>query len=474
MVAAVLLCLVHLGARVVMLDQHRTELGGVERNVITGIQKLMLDIPLYQDPELPPFDVMQYGPGYYLLCAQVAQWAGVDPLVPHGVFVTSRIVSLLLNLLTVLLLGYAARLVGADRWMAILATLLLFCSFTEPAYSRIDALHLFFFAAATTSYLRWCRDGRTGWLALAALLTALSFFSKQSGLLVGGLIALHLAMERRYRHSLIFISVLSALLIAGHTWIYATWPRDIYLKNTVQGLMNGINLIALKDLLLFPVHLFSLGWYALAAWVALRPVGTREQRFLRLAAPLALAIGLVAALKAGSSLNYLYEGHTLTAVACAALLSGTTITYRRWTTFFLAYALFFMTAKTVLAVRWVHVYGPDELHRTNLAADLMVRDVLFVDMGLMPGEYVFIDYRDHLEHLIPGHVAMAQKDIVYLSRGELFDRRAFHRAMQDGTVRFAIFDKPTQEVTFLGRSYPGFVPVREVAGRYILEFSGRR
>ena len=469
---AMLVCTVHLAARLWMVPQYRTELGGVERNVVAGVQKLMRGMPLYSDPEALPFDVMQYTPAYYLLCAGLADLAGVDPHAHHGVFVTSRVLSLLLNMLTVLLLGHAARLAGAGRWQAAMAALLLFCAYTEPAYSRIDALHLFFFAAALPLYLAWWRRDRAHLLALAACCTALAYFSKQSGLLVGGLIGLHLLMERRFRALALFGGVLLVLLAGGQAWAYHTWGRAVYLQNTVGGLMNGVNLVALKDLLLYPVHLLGLGWYVLAGWVALRPQEQPAQRFLRMAAPLALGAGLAMALKSGSSLNYLYEGHALTAVGVAVLLSQPRGTERSWRRFALPYLLFFMLAKTLLVIRWVNVYGPDAAHREALQADEAVYRVLTEEMGLGEGQYVFLGYRDHLEHLLLGQVVMPQKDIVYLSRGELFDRSAFHQAMQDGTVLFAVFDRPTTEVTFLGRSYPGFEPVREVRGRHILEFTG--
>ncbi len=470
MVLAVAIFLVNLGARIAMIPEHRTELGGVERNIVYGIQKVMLDTPLYSDPEELPFEVIQYPPAYYLLCATVATWCGLDPMEPYGLFVTSRVVSLLFNLLTVLLFWRAALCAGAAQWPAGLAALLLFCSYTEPAFSRVDAMQLLFFAAAIFLYVRWLKHGDQYSILLIAGCTALSYFCKQNGLLVGGLIGLHLLWERRYVPLLQFSAALILLVVVGHVWIFSVWPRDIYLKNTVQGLMNGINLIALKDMLLFWVHLFGVGWYALTAWVVLRKTTSPSGRFLRLAAPLALVVGGMSMLKAGSSLNYLYEGHALTAVACAVLLSGEHSSDRIWGRYFVGYALFFMAFRTLLTFGWVNRYGPDELHVANAAADREVYRVLTEELGSDDGSYVFLGYRDHLEHLLVGKAVLPQKDIVHLSRSEIFDRSRFHRAMEDGTVRYAVYDQPVTEVEFLGRVYPGFVPLREVEGRTILVF----
>ncbi|MCC6542833.1 MAG: hypothetical protein IT225_11495, partial [Flavobacteriales bacterium] len=92
-----------------LLLQHRTELGGVEHNVIHGIQKVMLGQTLYEDPERPPFDVIQYTPGYYVLCASIGKVIGLEGDDARSIFLLSRTVSLLLWVLTGTLVHAACR-----------------------------------------------------------------------------------------------------------------------------------------------------------------------------------------------------------------------------------------------------------------------------------------------------------------------------------------------------------------------------
>ena len=103
----------NLDLRWAMLLQYRTELGGVEHNVIHGIQKLLLGYPLYQDPEAPPFDVIQYTPAYYVLCAGIAQVFGIAGDDARSIYLVCRTVALIFNGLTVWLVYRCCRVAGS-------------------------------------------------------------------------------------------------------------------------------------------------------------------------------------------------------------------------------------------------------------------------------------------------------------------------------------------------------------------------
>ena len=150
-----------------LLFQHRTELGGVEHNVIHGIQKVMLGHTLYEDPEQPPFDVIQYTPAYYLLCAAIGKALGLHGDDARAVFLLSRGVALVLWALMGWLVYRACRIGGAARWSAVLAAGITLCSTWEQAFSRMDALAGAASAAVVLFFIQWLVSGERRALSAA-------------------------------------------------------------------------------------------------------------------------------------------------------------------------------------------------------------------------------------------------------------------------------------------------------------------
>ncbi|HNU55257.1 MAG TPA: hypothetical protein PKN30_01615 [Flavobacteriales bacterium] len=457
--------------RVGVLVQYRTELGGVEHNVIHGIQKVMLGQDLYEDPEQAPFDVIQYTPGYYLICAAVGKLIGLHGDEARSIFLLSRTVALALWFITGCFVFRACRLGGAATWSSLLAVGITLCCAWEQSFSRMDALALALSAAVVLSFVHWLHHRRDLYLFIAAGLGVLAIFTKQSGVVIAAAPGLYLLLTGKWAalrkillsQFLLFSACLGCSMLLG--------TLEAFHQNVVLGLRNGFSWMMWADLFAPATYKYFIGWHLLAGMVVLHGWRSDHEpsRFLALAIPLSLGFAMITGLKYGSRLNYLHESLMLTFIGIAVLLPQLKVSWKNafaWS--FALYGCLFAAFRTNSVAAWYRVGEPDALHQEQLETDLAVRDVLVNELGLKPDEKVFITYREYLEHLLVGQSLLTQKDIVEFSRDRLFDYRAFHRAMSDGTVRFVITDQPAGPVTYLDSTYANWVPVRQVNGRTIL------
>ncbi len=462
---------VHVGLRSQLLPSARVDLGGAELNVVHGFQKMMLGRPLYEDPERPPFDVMQYPPAYYALCAGIGEVLHVDPYDTRSLFLLGRVVSLALNLLTCLMVFLLCRACDVERWLAVAVGALTFTLFTEHFYARVDSLYAFFFTATLLAYARWSLDEqRTRLLLLAGMLSVLCVLSKQTGILVLGILLLHLLIGRNYRALLLFVS--SAIITMGVglllTLQHTTW--EVLTDNIVQGIANGMTRTMYIELLDPSTYKYYVGWHIAAAILIAAQLRTADPvgRFFAIAMGASFLFGAVTGLKHGSNINYLFEAHLLVFVAGARWSS---LRRGRWqmavTVVAMLYAVFFATYRTRILHKRLGTAAYEQLQEALYRADVRTRDVLVHELGLQPQEHVLITYRGHLELLLNGQGFLDQKDIIEWSTRPLFDYAAFDQAMTSGTVRYVISDAPVDTVHMLGHAYPLGEEVRVVEGRHI-------
>lgn len=455
-----------------MLFQHRTELGGVEHNVVHGIQKLVLGETLYQDPEAVPFDVIQYTPAYYVVCAGLAKVLGLEGDDVRSIYILGRTVSLFFNLLTCWFVYLGCRIAGAPKWASFFATGLAFAAYWEQFFARMDSLAAAATFAAFYFMLRWILQRRDIHLVACGVLAVCACMAKQSGITAMAIPVLYILLERQWKAlGMYVLTVVICLLIsfaATFNWLGTPWAMY---QNTVVGLTNGFSKELFASLFAPAMYKYFIGWHILAVIIVY--VGWRSPspaiRFLALAVPFSLTFALVTGMKYGSRLNYLHESLTLSFMGGAILLSTTpTVRMNILAWCFTAYGTLFAAFRANSVQAWCTAGEPDELQARLLAEDLAVRDILVNELHLQKQEKVFITYREYLEHLLVGQSMLTQKDIVLYSNDRLFDYSAFHRAMHDGTIRFVITDKPNEPVVYLDSTYTDWRPIRTVNGRTIL------
>lgn len=455
-----------------MLHQHRVELGGVELNVIHGIQKVMLGQALYEDTEKPPFDVIQYTPVYYLVCAGIGKAIGLAGDDARANFLVSRWVSLFAWLLTGLLVYRACRAAGAASWSSAMAAGVTLCCAWEQSFSRMDSLVLATSAATVLYVIKWSVTGDLRMLRIAAVVAVIGLFTKQSGAVMVAVPVIHLVLARKWvplRAVLLTMGITTAIGIA--ITLSLGTPLAVY-QNTVLGLRNGFSSMLYRVLFDPATYKYFIGWHILLIVIVYQAFRSDNAplRFLGIAVVSSLAFALITGSKYGSALNYLQESLMLTFIGTVVLMVH--VAQRAWHSWlawsFAAYGGLFAAYRTNAMLSHYREGEPDARNVQLLHDDEAVRDVLKNDLGLKPDEKIFITYRGYLELFFTGQSMLTQKDIVIYSRDRLFDYTAFRRAMTDGTVRFVIMDGPPRQVTYLDSTYTGWQPVRTVHGRTIL------
>ena len=460
-----------------MLWQYRTELGGVEHNVVYGIQKLLLGIPLYQDPEAPPFDVIQYTPSYYVVCALAAKVFGIAGDDARAIFLLSRSVALCFNILMAFLVYRTCRILDAPSWASGLAAIFSFCTLWEQSYSRMDAMAAALAFGAIMYFAIWLKAPRHRWLILCALLSVTSFMTKQSGIVVMILPGLYLLTTaqwiplRTMTISILCFSIPALGMLSCFGTLHACW------QNIVHGLANGYSFQLWQDLVYPPTYKYFVGWHILMVLIIVHAIRSSSPglRFLALAIPFSLAFALATGLKYGSRLNYLHESLVLTFIGTAVLLNS--ITNVRWNNRLAwgsaFYGCLFAGFRTNSAMTWYRVGEPDAQQQQVFKNDLVMRHTLLHDLHLQPNDFIFITYRDYLEHYFVGQSLLTQKDIVQYSRHQLFDYSRFHAAMRDGSVRFIITDQPPAPIVYMDSTYTGWAPIRQLNGYTIFALNDR-
>lgn len=467
----------NLGLRWEMLLQYRTELGGVEHNVVHGIQKVMLGRTLYEDPEQPPFDVIQYTPAYYLLCASIGKLIGLQGDDARAIYLLSRSMALFFNLVMGWYVYRSCRIGGGAQWSAMLAAGITFGCMWEHFFARMDAMAAATSAATVFHFVNWSVSKRRSELVIAAVVAVIGAFAKQSGVVLMAVPVLFLALNREWRAlRTVVIAMAITLTAAGAITLTLGTPWAFY-QNTVLGLRNGFSLQMYGELFRPATYKYFIGWHVLAIVIIVRGFSDDDRvlRFVALAIVMSLAFALITGSKYGSRLNYIHESLMLTFIGLSLLLPRLENTRWRnriaWS--FALYGVLLAAFRTNSVKAWYLVGEPDAVHAQHLRDDRAVRDVLVNDLGLKPEEKVFITYREYLEHLLVGQSMLTQKDIVQFSKDHLFDYARFHAAMRDGTIRFIITDRPPGPISYLDSTYTGWVPIRTVHDRTILTRSGQ-
>ena len=455
-----------------MLLQHRTELGGVEHNVIHGIQKIMLGQDLYEDPERPPFDVMQYTPAYYLLCAAVGKILGLHGDDVRSIYLLSRTMALLFNVVMVWFVYRTCRVAGAALWASWMAAGVSFACLWEHFFTRMDAMAAALAAASVYYFLQWIIDRKQRSLVLVAVLSVLGVLAKQSGVVMLAAQFVFLLLNKEWRALKVFIISSGIALVFCTIIVLQLGTAHAFYQNTVLGLRNGISLQMYAELFNPPTYKYFIGWHIMAAVVVVKGLRSKSTplHYLALCLPMSLGFALITGLKYGSRLNYIHESLMLTFIGVAVLLPQ--MEQVRWRNVlawsFAGYGLLFAAFRTNSVLAWFRVGEPDTIHAQHMEHDKAVHAVLVGELGLKPDEYVFITYREYIEHHLVGQSLLTQKDIVQYSKDRLFDYRAFHHAMTDGTVRFVITDGAVGPITYLDSIYTGWQPIRSVNGRIIM------
>lgn len=285
-------------------------LGGFEMYVNWGFQRLMQLGRLYEDPELPPFGVIQYSPLFYYFMFPFAKIMNLNVYDPYTTMRFLRWTGLIINMLVSVVIYF-----GCKRWIkattifSLYSAFVSFCVLTSHFYARVDSLYLLLFTLSYLVIIKHNQNRKTIYLILSAILAVFTLFAKQMGLLSIGLVVFYSIFflnwrERIYVATTLFISIATLLGL-----FLLNEQLTSVLKNAFMGVNNGLKLDLWIGIFLDPdyryLFFFIIGLTVLITLNIFLP--KFNFTFPSVAPLLCLGFGLILGLKQGSSVNYFQE-----------------------------------------------------------------------------------------------------------------------------------------------------------------------
>jgi hypothetical protein len=336
-----------------------SEITGAEPFVVFSIEKLLLGEPLYSDPSKPPFDVTQYSPLYYYVCALAAHWAGASA---DDAVLTTRTARLVSCTAWAATCGLAfliqRRLFGVGSWTAaFMCCFLTVICMPWWLLARPDSMQTMFLTASLGSALagfrRRERDSDPGagavWFALCGLFGVAAAFTKQNGAQTILLFALFCICFRKWRPLL--KGGATALGLGGALAALSVyWYGSAVYAHVVNGLRNGLDVDRAMVFTYLPV-LSTLAMVLAATTLVVREWSRTDKpishRFLVFCVVGLFVLATTTGLKFGSADNYYIDFWVFALTALTGYWTKASLGARAPIPFLVAtYLLFFLPIRT--------------------------------------------------------------------------------------------------------------------------------
>ncbi|HOY96743.1 MAG TPA: hypothetical protein PK509_13450, partial [Catalimonadaceae bacterium] len=232
-----------LGLKRILISSYAPDLGGFERNVIWGIQQIMLGKPLYTNPDAAPFAIIQYMPAWYYLVATLGKLLSIDPLNAHSVYSLARTFNAVLSLASVFILyRMATRHFRIPQTIAIFISSIAFLWMEAFTISgRPDCFKGFVFQCLIYVLLQYPSKRKRVVFPLAMMLSVLAFFTKQDGLVFCAILPVVLFLQKEWKQMLV-TGLGIALMIAVVFSLFQFGTNGDFIRNVLGGLNNGISI----------------------------------------------------------------------------------------------------------------------------------------------------------------------------------------------------------------------------------------
>ena len=465
----IVLFLLTLFLRIVLAGYYNSSYGGIEQNVIYGVQRIVMGQPLYQNPESGTYAIMQYTPLYYCFTAGIARLAGMHATDVQSIYTLCRILALAFNLLTVFAVSLIIR-----SWRISWSCSLVFATpvlmlLTSHYFTRGDSMHLFLFIVAIYSYLLFSKTGGVRHILVAAFFTAGCIMTKQSGILVAGIIGFNLLFtERKYVTALLYClcTICFAFLIAA-ACIHGDWHA--FYQNAYLGLENGIDfsflyLMFTSQYFLDMVPCYILG--GIMVWLSVKKTTDKEYRILATGTALSFIFAVVTGLKTGSSNNYFTEFLVFVIATIPFLLHSEQGTIRLFRLFgrtvtihHFAYIAFFIliTSKTLGFFTAVYIEKSLKNNKAEYTKEKELYEHVRKELTIKDGEYIFFTNRLFFDNIFMEYAIMPNKDVVmqtYAANHTTFDYSSFVARMNTGMVKYIVTDQNKKDIN----EWNGIIP----------------
>ena len=467
----IILFLIVLCCRAIVIGYHDPNLGGIEPNVVYGVQRVLLGQPLYQDPVSGTYAVMQYTPLFYCFAAAVGKIAGISGEDAHGVYALCRALALLFNLLTVLVFARIIGLWGFNKRDALIAALPVLIIPTAHLYTRGDSMYLLFFVATVYYYLRYNKNRGIVNILIAALFSAACIIVKQTGIMVIGITGFCLLfIDRKF---------LAAVLYAVATFIFTVAICHLCIpnhelmalyQNAYLGLKNGVDLTFIAQMFGSPYFLDMVPCYVLGGIIVWLAMKSADKGFRAMAAGalLSFLFASITGLKIGSSNNYFIE-FLLFVLICIPYLLQLPASEKIFFTFRkrpVSIRLFTMIAfiilissKTMGLFSAVFVERSFKNDTQEYNREIGLRQYFNDSLHIAKGDYIFFTERRFTDNIFIEHAMMPTKDVtiqVYKADHNTFNYSPFIAGMNNGLIKYIVTTEKNDDIN-LDNQYIPFI-----------------
>lgn len=463
--------LIYLIVRLHLIYFYGLSIGGLENNVIYGVQKLMLGKPLYHNPALPPFDLIQKSPAYYFLVAKGASLLGFSAADPISIFRLSRWVSLLLNLGTASLMALClVKNFKVNKLLAAALASLFIMNFTDHYFSRMDALYIFGFVLVTYLLLKELSTNRETIFFWIGALICFLFFSKQNGAVLVPVVGLLLLWHRRFK-AIIWCVTGGMLTLLFGWWIFdLRW--DTFYQNVFLGIKNGINWYNWKRLLQSEVHMT---WFLVclsALWLTIK-FPQRQAKYITYLGIFFLIFGLVSVLKVASGINYFTELKFF-AILCIGWLSSHAKTNReQWypiilTSLIMGLSFVINIKDFSLNIGRLYLHKPTQYEQAR-----QLTSWINANLPLDEKSYIYLGEEDFITHFLPDKVLLPIRstphEIIKMNTPAI-NYSLLYQQMDRGLITYVISKKKNlEEIKCLNRNFTNFNYMEAQFGYHIYQ-----
>lgn len=452
------------------------DISGSETSTIFPIQRLTGGLPIYTDPESPPFLMAQYTPIYFVLVSLVAKVAGILPDDVHKVFIISRLFSISLVVAMAGMVGIFLRYkVKTSVHTALLTACFIYqiLAYWYLTSSRPDSLLVLLTALFIMVIYRAIElENTTGiWWIAAIFIAVTAFFVKQSGAIHAIALGVFCLITAQWK--LLFRMVVTGLLVfCIYLFILPTQSLAVFFTNIIGGVANSASWGWFYD---WTLQRFLLAFAPLLAinvvvcLVSFRNKGHLYLKFLSVCSLLFFVFATATATKIGAGVGY-YQDYLIVAVVQIVVFIYTQGWHLKITdgleTLVTMIYLGCAALHCLLSVYMGYTQIPLDNFRSQYAEQSDIAKFLKQEKGLRDGEWVYIAAAGnfqgyYLNHFLYRNSLVPFTDIVYLAdQNKTFDFGKLDELIQNKKIKYVIGSKGKEPVTILGQHFPALRKIR--------------
>ena len=433
---------------------YHPDISGSERGTTFGIQIVADKQPLYRNPEVPPFWIVQYAPIYYYLVGFSYRLLDWDPTNIHRIQFLSRLISfILISFSMVVAYATVRKFLNLSKILSVIFCCLIFGQLQQwhLTNSRIDSL-LFLFTVLFIYVILKAIDEKEEWnkyFVLACFIAVVAFFTKQSAL-IHSVVLLGYFFYRFQWSSLLKCAGYLAVLFTIFTLIFSQLEFKIFYDNLfgslelpiVPGWFYGYtfkHLIPATSILIAVSFVISFRWLFTSS--------NPRTIFLALATFLFFGFATATAFKHGAAVGYYHEFAYVGLIGIFYYFynehlseTNSSLTYYLFPAL-VGMTMLFFTSQQIEKYDASNLdkYYSDYIEQNNVKKYIEEHVALDDKVVISGGE----DYRGWLlQHMLFKHLlAYQDTEVRFLFEAKRFNFNGFYGLVKEGKIKYLILDR---------------------------------